>query len=85
MKTSLKLLALIIAAGYPLVAFAEFAGAPMPASLNAENALALFSVVIAALLMIGDYSRRRLTFIGAPSRRPKSAAQRKRESHRLAA
>ena len=80
MKTSLKLIALFIAAGYPCVAFAEFLGASVPAALNAENAVALFSGVIVALLMIGDYSR-------GPAFCVESAnnAAFKDEKHRLAA
>lgn len=57
MKT-LKLLALAISAGYPCVAFAEFAGARVPHVLNGENALAVFSVALLGLLVVSDYSRR---------------------------
>ena len=87
MKTAIKVIALLIAAGYPVVAFAEFLGASVPHALNAENALAAFSVALVALLMIADYSPRRLT-----KRTPHVAGYsalatpaRKRESHRLAA
>lgn len=57
MKTSLKLIALLIAAGYPCVAFAEFLGASVPAVINAENLVALFSAALVGLLMTADYSR----------------------------
>lgn len=82
MKTTIKVIALLIAAGYPCVAFAEFLGAPIPSAINGENALAAFTAVVAVLLMVGDYSRRSIAH-GATSytRTP----FRKRESHRLAA
>lgn len=87
MKTSLKIVALATAAGYPCVAFAEFLGAPIPHPINAENALGVFSAALVGLLMIADYAPRHLT-----KRTPHVAGysalatpKRKRESHRLAA
>ncbi len=82
MKTTIKVIALLIAAGYPCVALAEFAGASIPSALNAENALCVFTATLAVLLMIGDYSRGRIAHTASSySRTP----FRKRESHRLAA
>jgi hypothetical protein len=80
MKTSLKLIALLLAAGYPCVAFAEFLGARVPSVINAENTVALFSAALVALLMLGDYARRR-TFSVATA----NELAFKHEKHRLAA
>jgi hypothetical protein len=82
MKTTIKVIALVIAAGYPCVAFAEFLGAPVPSIINAESALGLFTAALAVLLMIGDYTRRPLPHTKASYTR---TPFRKRESHRLAA
>ncbi len=82
MKTTIKVIALLIAAGYPCVAFAEFLGAPIPSAVNGENALAAFTAVVAVLLMIGDYSSRSLAH---STTRCTRTHLRKRESHRLAA
>lgn len=81
---SLKLLALSLAAGYPCVAFAEFAGARVPHVLNGENALAAFSFALLGLLMVSDYSRR----FRAPAIALESCCDDHRasdETHRLAA
>ena len=59
MKTSLKLIALLLAAGYPVAAFAQFAGARMPAALNAQNVVGLFTAVFVGLMLLKDYSPRR--------------------------
>jgi len=88
MKTSLaiKFAALLLAAGYPVVAFAEFLGAPLPASINAENALGLFSAAVIVLTLIADYSRRSRTLIAtATETAPAAVCLRARESHCLAA
>lgn len=85
MKTTIKVIALLIAAGYPCVAFAEFAGASIPSALNAENALIAFSIALAVLLMIGDYSRRAFAFNSPARLGAKPVTRSKRESHRLAA
>jgi hypothetical protein len=61
MKTSLKLIALVLAAGYPCVAFAQFAGAHIPATLSAESVVGLFTAVFVGLMLIKDYSRPGLT------------------------
>lgn len=68
MKTSLKFIALIIAAGTPVAAFAQFAGAQIPAALNAQNAVGLFTAVFVGLMLLKDYSPRRasLTVHAAP-------------------
>ena len=57
MKTSLKLLALLIAAGTPVAALAQFAGARLPAVINAQNAVGVFTAVFVGLMLIKDYSR----------------------------
>ena len=84
MKTSLilKSLALLLAAGYPVVAFAEFLGAHVPASLNAETCLAVFAAAIIGLTLGTDYARRPRVLTAAtiaPTRRTSP------EHHRLAA
>jgi hypothetical protein len=56
MKTTLKLVALVIAVGFPIVTFAEFLGAPIPAFVNAEEALLAFSFAIGGLLLMRDYT-----------------------------
>ena len=61
MKTSLKLIALLIAAGYPVAAFAQFAGAPIPAALNAQNVVGLFTAVFVGLMLLKDYAPQRLS------------------------
>jgi hypothetical protein len=59
MKTSLKLIALLIAAGMPVAAFAQFAGAQMPAVLNAQNVVGVFTAVFVGLMLLKDYSASR--------------------------
>lgn len=82
MKNTIKVIALLIAAGYPCVAFAEFLGASIPSVVNGENALGMFTAVLAVLLVVGDYSRRSIAHRATSySRTP----FRKREAHRLAA
>ncbi len=82
MKTAITAIALLIAAGYPCVAFAEVLGASFPSAINGENALAAFTAAVAVLLIVSDYSRRSIAHRATSySRTP----FRKRESHRLAA
>lgn len=57
MKTSLKLIALFIAAGFPVAALAQSAVASIPTP-SAETALTVFVTALFALLFISDYSRR---------------------------
>ncbi len=68
MKTSLKLIALLLAAGYPVAAFAQFAGAQVPAALNAQNVVGLFTAVFVGLMLLKDYSPHRpsLAVLTAP-------------------
>ena len=61
MKTSLQLIALLLAAGYPVAAFAQFAGVPVPAAVNAQNVIGLFTAVFVGLLLFKDYAPPRLT------------------------
>lgn len=58
MKTSLKIIALLIAAGYPVVALAESAGISVPSSITPESALSLFVASLLGLMFFSDYSRR---------------------------
>lgn len=60
MKTSLilKSIALLFAVGYPCVAFAEFLGAHVPSSVNAETSLAVFAAAVIGLTLGADYARR---------------------------
>jgi hypothetical protein len=82
MKTSIKITALLLAASIPTVAVAEILGANVPAVLNVEYTATAFSMLIIALTIISDYSRRSRTAL-AHSYANFVAA--KGESHRLAA
>jgi hypothetical protein len=65
MNSSLKLIALLLAAGYPCVAFAQFAGAQVPAFINAQNTASLFTVVFVGLMLLKDYAPRRPSLLSA--------------------
>jgi hypothetical protein len=58
MKTSLTLLGLFLALALPGEALAELAGLRVPAVLNVENTLALFTATFALLLLIAEYRPR---------------------------
>ncbi len=58
MKTTIKIIALLTAAGYPCVAFADMLGASLPAAINLETTGALFVSALVSLMFISDYSRR---------------------------
>jgi hypothetical protein len=82
MKTSLKITALLLAASFPCVAFAEMLGASVPSFFNMEIVSALIAVVLIGLTVIGDYSHRcHSSFARSYCR----FANRKGETHRLAA
>jgi hypothetical protein len=68
MKTSLKLIALLLAAGFPCVALADFAGLNVPSSVSPESFLGLFVAAGLGLVLLGDYSRRgrEIVLTGAP-------------------
>ena len=88
MKTSLKLLALLLAAGLPSAAFAEIFGARLPATFTAANLIALFAMASIALLLATDYSpRTRLRAFSAATHASAAPAARRsaNEAHRLAA
>jgi hypothetical protein len=68
MKTLLSLISLITAAGFPCLAFAELAGARLPASVNAETALAVFATSSLLLIALFDYTRRFKTLAPAVER-----------------
>jgi len=57
MKTSLKLIALLLAAGYPVAAFAQFAGASIPAASSLPAIAGVFTAVFVGLMLLKDYSR----------------------------
>jgi len=59
MKASLKLIALILAASAPCVAFAEFAGVSIPSALSGEVIFSAFAFVGVLLIVVGDYARPR--------------------------
>ncbi|OHE82080.1 MAG: hypothetical protein A3G75_11170 [Verrucomicrobia bacterium RIFCSPLOWO2_12_FULL_64_8] len=59
MKTSLKLIALILAAATPCIAFAEFAGVSIPAALSGEVLFSAFASVGVLLIGVADYGRPR--------------------------
>ena len=55
---SLSSLALVLALAFSGDAFAELAGLHVPAVLNVENTLALFTATFALLLLIAEYRPR---------------------------
>jgi xanthine/uracil permease len=57
MKNNIKLLALVLAAGLPCVAFAQVAGANLPTSLNTESVFGAFAIIGITLGAVSDYSR----------------------------
>jgi hypothetical protein len=57
MKTSLKFIALALAAGFPIAAFAQFAGASIPAAASIPAVTGLFTAVFVGLMLLKDYSR----------------------------
>ena len=87
MKTSLilKSLALLLAAGYPVVAFAEFLGAHIPSSINAESSLAVFAFAVIGLTLGADYARRPRSLADAKTAQPAPALRTTAERHSLAA
>lgn len=58
MKTSLKSIAVLLAAGYPCVAVAEFFGISVPSVFTNEIALGIYTALLVGLIMLVDYSRR---------------------------
>jgi uncharacterized membrane protein len=84
MKTTFKLFALLLAVGYPLTAIAQTFGAQLPSSINAENATAIFSLVVLALILMGDYGRRNTVELNLAPMTSK-LSRRSHEAHRLAA
>ena len=57
MKTSLKLFCLFSAASVPGLFAAELVGVPLPAGVDAFNAVMVFVVAFVALIAFADYSR----------------------------
>ncbi len=85
MKTSLKIIALVLAVGYPVAAFAQFAGASIPAVANAQNVAVVSTVLLVALMLIRDYSRPTVSLVRkAPVIAPPAACFARR-ADRLAA
>lgn len=58
MKTSLKIIALLAAAVYPVGALAEMAGFNLPSSFTPEYVVTLFVASLIGLMFFSDYSRR---------------------------
>ncbi|MDD3180490.1 MAG: hypothetical protein PHQ04_09085 [Opitutaceae bacterium] len=90
MKTTLILTAFITALGLPCLAFAEIIGLSVPSWITAESAIYVFASVMATLIALSDYARRKEPLVSAmprvvrpplPARRPSSL----RPSVRLAA
>jgi hypothetical protein len=82
MKTSLKVVALVLIASVPSVAFAEMLGVHVPAVLSVENTATCFAMLILGLIVISDYSRRSRTALTNSYSKFVSG---KGETHRLAA
>ena len=57
MKNNIKLLALLLAAGIPCVAFAQVAGANLPTTLNTESVFGAFTLIGIMLGAVRDYAR----------------------------
>jgi hypothetical protein len=57
MKNIIKLLALVLAAGLPCVAFAQVAGAQVAAAINTESVFGAFAIVGITIGAMRDYSR----------------------------
>jgi hypothetical protein len=74
MKNQIKLLALVLAAGLPGVAFAQVAGAHLPTALNTESVFGAFAIVGIVLGAVSDYSRKFQPLPLNSSTRPVSAA-----------
>ena len=83
MKTLFKLFALVLAAGYPVIAAAKFLGVNFPNAVSVENVTALFSFAVLALILLSDYGRRAPR--GLSMKAAVCANRRTREAHRLAA
>ena len=83
MKTFLTVSALVLAAGYPCVAFAESFGLRVPAFVNPNAVVTIFSLALFALLALGDYARRPRTL--SQPLLDRAPSKRRRETHRLAA
>ena len=84
MKTSLKVIALLLAAGVPSAALAATIDASIPVLANVEFAVIAFTVAFFALMVVSDYTRRsrNRTF---STRAPVAARGASHERHRLAA
>lgn len=88
MKTTIKNLLLLAAAGFPVAAIAGTFGAPFPAQTSLEAGIGFFTLAFGVLLLMADYSRPKLALdhesAAAPVARPADAT-RSCEPHRLAA
>lgn len=76
MKSILKVIALAIAAGFPVVAFAELAGLRVPAINVIDIAVIAFAIVIGAMVVLGDYARPTRSLITNIVPEPRSSSQR---------
>ena len=84
MKTSFKLLSILLAAGFAGAVFAEILGARLPSSFNLANLTGVFCAGLIGFLFVADYSRQpRLHRAMTPAK--VLAASGSTETHRLAA
>jgi len=85
MKSTIKSLALVLAAALPAVVLAKSFGAALPASFTLEAGLGAFSLAFLGLILFAEYarpSRKLVTDLAATAPAARSAHG---ESHRLAA
>lgn len=86
MKKTLKFIALVIAAGFPVAAFAEFVGAPVAASAVTEIAVLAFALAVGGLILMKDYGPSLPELkVETMVRRSKAYGIRRRDTSRLAA
>ena len=88
MKTTIKNLVLLAAAGFPVAAIAGTFGAPFPAQASLEAGIGMFTLAFGVLMLMGDYARPKLTLDREPARTAAAQATdatRSCEPHRLAA
>lgn len=84
MKTSLKLIALFLAAGFTSVALAETIDGSIPVVANVEFIVIALSVAFLGLMVVSDYTRRART-LSVKAQAVAPAVRSSRENHRLAA
>jgi hypothetical protein len=88
MKTTIKNLVLLAAAGFPVAAIAGTFGAPFPAQASLEAGIGMFTLAFGVLMLMADYSRPTLSADKEPAKESGAQAAvstRSCEPHRLAA